>query len=167
MIYNGRMWNRLGRLKNLTMAALLVGGLGLTGATSQANAATLHTAQIIGFSYAPDPLNVAVGDSVQWLNVSPNTDHDVALFPTPGKPFEFQLPVIGPGQTTPAVLMTTAGTYVLQCTLHGTSMRQTLIVSAVPPVEVDEVPLPVLLTVSAAGCLGIGALMTRRRRQLA
>ena len=152
-------------LGKLALLAGLATGLAASGGATSAGAATLHTSQIVGFSYSPDPMTVSVGDSVQWFNVAPNTEHDVALFATPGKPFEFLTAVVAPGQTTAPVLMTTAGDYVLQCTIHGTSMRQRLVVSAVPPVEVNEVPLPALLAVSAAVCLGGAGYISRRRRR--
>jgi plastocyanin len=156
--YNSEM-----RIKTYLMVASLV----LAGsAVGSADAATLHTAQIIDFSFAPDPLHVAVGDSVQWANVAPNVDHTATLFGTVSNPFAFDTGAIAQGATSSPVLMTTAGSYTVLCTFHGTAMRQQLVVDATPPADVPEAPIPVLIGLSGLAFLS-GVLVVQRRRHRA
>lgn len=144
---------------------LIVVSLALAvGAVGSADAATVHTAQVVGFSYAPDPLVVTVGDSVKWENVSPNVDHTATVFATASDPFEFDTGSISPGTASTPILMTTAGSYTVVCVFHGTAMRQQLMVAATPPSDVPEAPIPVLIGLSGLA-LFAGTFLFRRRQQ--
>jgi plastocyanin len=153
-------YNSAMRIKTFLVVVSFVLGSSAVGA---ADAATVHTAQIIDFSYAPDPLHVTVGDSVRWANVAPNVDHTATVFATASNPFAFDTGAISSGATSAPVLMTTGGTFTVICTFHGTAMRQQLVVESTPPADVPEAPVPALVGLSGLALL-CGVYLVKQRR---
>jgi plastocyanin len=138
----------------------------VSGPVGAASAATAHTSQIVGFGYAPDPLNVAVGDSVRWENVGPNVDHTATVASSPSNAFSFDTGAISSGATSAPILMTTPGTFTVVCTFHGTLMRQQLVVSSTLPPDVPEAPVPALVGLSGLALL-CGVYLVKQRRHRA
>jgi plastocyanin len=84
---------------------------------------------ITNFKFDPAALQIAVGDSVQWSNDSPNQQHS-ATSDDGGKTFDSKLlDPMKPGQPPSSFTYTfkTAGTYPYHCTKH-TNMKGTVTV---------------------------------------
>jgi plastocyanin len=121
-----------------------------------------HGVTISGFAFAPDPITVAVGDTVTWTNqdgVAHTATADDASFDTGH---------VGAGTTSSAITFDTAGTFAYHCAIHS-SMHGTVVVSDAstpPPTDTLEPANPAgngvpwaLLVLAAAS----GAILGRRR----
>jgi plastocyanin len=73
-------------------------------------------------SYNPSPDTVTVGQTVAWHN-SNGTTHTATFVGTGG----FNTNGVGPGSSSGAIQMNTAGSYTYHCTIHPT-MTGTLVV---------------------------------------
>jgi plastocyanin len=81
-----------------------------------------YTIEMKSISYAPKTIQIAVGDSIQWQNVS-YTDHSAT-----GDGFDTGM--VHPKEKSKVIVFSKPGTYAYQCHMHGKAMMGTITVGA-------------------------------------
>jgi plastocyanin len=104
--------------------ALVVGGAGVSGASTAKPAVKTAAVSIINYSFMPKKLTVAVNTKVTWTN-NDSTGHNV-ISTTSGVPFGRTKPF--PEGKSYSYKFTTPGTYTYYCSIH-TYMKGTIIVT--------------------------------------
>ena len=89
--------------------------------------ATTHTVQVANFSFSPNSVNATVGDTMIWQWVSGS--HTTTSTAVPGGASSWDSPITSSSQTFKYVL-TVAGTYNYDCTIHSATMTATITVAA-------------------------------------
>ena len=95
--------------------AVACGGYNPTSPTTQNNGGgggASNTVTIAGFSYSPNPVTVAVGNSLAFRNT------DSVAHTATGDSGSFDTGVIAPGATSNAITMSTAGDFTYHCQIH-------------------------------------------------
>lgn len=132
---------------------IVAGGALALASIHPAGAAVEHPVSIQGFAYAPETVNIVVGDTVRWTN-NDFVAHNVAAgngyfsgnFSSGSRAHTF----------------TTPGTFDYFCTLHP-SMTGTVVVADVPAPVIPEGRLAAA-TAAVLAALGVGRWLQVRRR---
>lgn len=103
----------------LTGSVLVVGVLAVSGS----QAATTKTVRVDDYSFSPKTLTVKKGTKVRWVWVG-DVDHDVRKVAGPGGRFASEIMTKG----TYARTFTRKGTYKIDCSLHRSIMKMTVVV---------------------------------------
>jgi plastocyanin len=108
--------------------------LALALALASVTLAAQHAVKIAGFAFAPDPVTVKVGDSVQWTN------GDGASHTATADDGSWDTGTIAGGSSA-SVTFDTAGTFAYHCAIHRT-MHGTLVVEAAAASQAPATPRP-------------------------
>jgi plastocyanin len=88
--------------------------------------ATTHTIQVANFSFTPNTLNAVVGDTVIWQWVSGT--HTTTSLTVPSGAATWNAPMSS-GSPTFQYVISTAGTYTYDCSIHPSVMTGTITVT--------------------------------------
>ena len=93
--------------------------------------ATVHQVTVSNFQFSPATVNAVVGDTIKWVWGS--GFHTTTSETVPAGATTWDAPIQSAGQTF-SYILTVAGTYTYECTVHPTAMQATLTVSGALPV---------------------------------
>lgn len=88
--------------------------------------AAVHTVTVANFSFSPAATNAVCGDTIKWIWSSGT--HTTTSTSVPAGANTWDHPITA-GATTYSLVVTIAGNYSYQCTMHPTTMLATLVVT--------------------------------------
>ncbi len=80
-----------------------------------------HTVSIKSLSYDPKLIQIKVGDSVEWKNIS-LTEHSATTDEHAAPAAKFDTGLIAPKKTSKKIEFRKVGTFVYHCSVHGQTM---------------------------------------------